>query len=96
MQCISFQISTHLVDPSSRKITNSNNVNNNPTVNAPPGNIPSDSSTPDSGCHLNNKKNSLQSNRVDFVLDPNPPPPMSFSPAESLDSDMTLVSSRYS
>ena len=82
------------MDPSSRKITNSNNVNNNPPVNAPPGNIPSDSSTPDSGCHLNNKKNSLQSNRVDFVLDPNPPPPMSFSPAESLDSDMTLVSSR--
>ena len=86
------------MDPSSRKITNNNNVNNNPPVIAPPAaNTPSDSSTPDSGCHLNNKKNSLQSNRVvEFVLDPNPveAPPMSFSPAESLDSDMTLVSSR--
>lgn len=61
----------------------------------------SDSSgTPDSGCHLNNnsKKNSLeepqlQNNETNKKASDAKMPPMSFSPAESLDSEMTLVSS---
>ena len=83
------------MDPNSRKITNSNNnINNNPPSVTKDTAIPSDSSTPDSGCHINNKKNSTESNhRVQFEPVATPPP-MSFSPAESLDSEMTLVSSR--
>ena len=58
------------MDPSSRKLTTKEPQ------------IPSDSSTPDSGCSLKNKDS--EQDKL---------PQLSFSPAESLDSEMTLVSS---
>ena len=66
------------MDPSSRKLTTTTTKEQ----------IPSDSSTPDSGCSL--KKDSVSSSDQDKQ---DKLPQLSFSPAESLDSEMTLVSS---
>ena len=82
-----FKVSSYLVDPNSRKLTSS-------------------SSTPDSGCPKNEPKatetvpqnNNIKGKEIENVKDTNGKengkwPPLSFSPAESLDSDVTLVSS---
>ena len=87
LKTVSSKVSSYLVEPSSRKLTTSS------------------SSTPDSGCPKNDPKPAEATvpttNGQETVKEREPSkengvgkwPPMSFSPAESLDSDVTLVSS---